>query len=69
MLVLSRKTNERIVIGEGVEIVIIGVQGQRVRLGVTAPADLRIRRPECAPINLLQPASRIPLEHALCQDD
>ena len=46
MLVLSRKTNERIVIGDGVELVVVAVQGNRVRLGVTAPSDTRISRSE-----------------------
>lgn len=49
MLVLSRKPNERIQIGEGVEIVVIAVQGNRVRLGVTAPRETRICRSELIP--------------------
>lgn len=44
MLVITRKSQERIVIGEDVEIVVLSVQGRRVKLGVRADADKRIQR-------------------------
>lgn len=44
MLVLTRKTDERIVIGEGVEVVVLSVQGNRVTLGIAAPREMSIRR-------------------------
>ena len=44
MLVLSRKPGERIVIGGDIEIAIVEVRGGRVRIGVEAPLDVRIRR-------------------------
>lgn len=44
MLVLTRKVNERITIGKGIEITIIRVAGNRVRLGFTAPAEVGIVR-------------------------
>ncbi|MCA9124716.1 MAG: carbon storage regulator CsrA [Planctomycetaceae bacterium] len=46
MLVLSRKRGERIVIGDNVELVIISVQGGRVKLGFLAPDDVAIYREE-----------------------
>jgi carbon storage regulator len=46
MLVLSRKVGERIVIGPGIEVAVVDVQGGRVRLGIAAPADVGIRRSE-----------------------
>jgi len=46
MLVLTRKANERIEIGNAVEVVVLSIQGNRVRLGITAPANTRIRRSE-----------------------
>jgi carbon storage regulator CsrA len=46
MLVLTRKDNERIVIGDDVEVVVLSVQGQRVKLGILAPRDKQIRRSE-----------------------
>jgi carbon storage regulator len=47
MLVLTRKSNERILIGNDVEVVVLSVQGQRVRLGIIAASDKAIRREEC----------------------
>ena len=46
MLVLSRKIGERIHIGPGIEIAIVDVRGSKVRIGIEAPADIRIRRVE-----------------------
>jgi carbon storage regulator CsrA len=46
MLVLSRKQNDEILIGDGVCIKVVGVSGNRVRLGISAPADVVIRRGE-----------------------
>jgi carbon storage regulator len=46
MLVLTRKANEQIIIGDNVRVVVLGVQGNRVRLGLTAPDDVRIQRAE-----------------------
>lgn len=44
MLVLTRKINERIVIGDGVEVVVLSVRGNRVTLGIAAPVETSIRR-------------------------
>ena len=38
MLVLSRKTGEEIVIGDDIHITVVAVQGERVRIGVSAPS-------------------------------
>jgi carbon storage regulator len=46
MLVLSRKSGERIVIGNDIEIVVVGIQGDRVKLGFIAPNDVPIHRTE-----------------------
>lgn len=46
MLVLSRKKGERIRIGENVEIVIVAIRGDKVRLGINAPKDVMIHRQE-----------------------
>jgi carbon storage regulator len=46
MLVLSRKREERILIGDDIEVKVIAVLGNRVRLGITCPADVRILRSE-----------------------
>ena len=44
MLVLTRKINQSIVIGDDVRIVVVGVEGDKVKLGIVAPPDVAIRR-------------------------
>ena len=46
MLVLTRQTEESIIIGDDVEIVIVGVSGNRVRLGINAPRRISVHRKE-----------------------
>lgn len=46
MLVLSRKTNEKIKIGEDIEITIVSVSGEVVRVGIEAPKEVKILRSE-----------------------
>lgn len=46
MLVLTRRLGETIVIEGGVSITVVAVQGDRVRIGVTAPRDMTIDREE-----------------------
>lgn len=46
MLVLARKLNEKIKLGEDIEITIVGISGDSVRLGINAPRDLKILRYE-----------------------
>lgn len=46
MLVLSRKTGERIFIGDDIVIVVTEIAGNKVRLGVTAPKDVPVHRQE-----------------------
>lgn len=48
MLVLSRKQGQRIVIGKNIEVNVLAVRGDRVRLGFSAPAEIQIHRQEVA---------------------
>lgn len=48
MLVLTRKREESIVIGDNVEVMVLGVSGDKVRLGVTAPREVTVNRAEVA---------------------
>lgn len=48
MLVLSRNPQEALVIDDSIRIVILEVNGNRVRLGIAAPSDVPIFREECA---------------------
>jgi carbon storage regulator len=49
MLVLSRKVGEEIVIDGEIRVSIVRVRGNRVRLGIQAPADISIRRQDTPP--------------------
>jgi carbon storage regulator len=49
MLVLSRKQNERIRVGDSVVVTIVRVSGDKVRIGIEAPADVRVLRDELHP--------------------
>jgi carbon storage regulator len=46
MLVLSRQRDESIMIGDDVEITIVDVRGDKVRLGITAPRHIPVHRRE-----------------------
>lgn len=46
MLVLSRQKDESIIIGDDVEITIVDVRGDKVRLGISAPKDITVHRKE-----------------------
>lgn len=46
MLVLSRQRDESIMIGDDVEIIIIDVRGDKVRLGIKAPKNIPVHRRE-----------------------
>ncbi|MGG3887918.1 carbon storage regulator CsrA [Metabacillus fastidiosus] len=46
MLVLTRKTNEAIQIGDDIEITILSISGDQVKLGINAPKNIEIHRKE-----------------------
>ncbi len=46
MLVLSRKKNESIVLGNDIVITIVEIKGDKVRLGIEAPKDVPVHREE-----------------------
>lgn len=46
MLVLTRKREQSIIIGEGIEIVVLEIRGEQVRLGIKAPRDVAVHRKE-----------------------
>jgi carbon storage regulator len=46
MLILTRRIGETIIIGDDIEVTVLGVQGTQVRVGVKAPKDVVVDREE-----------------------
>jgi carbon storage regulator len=46
MLVLSRQRDESIIIGDDIEITVVDIRGDKVRLGVSAPKEISVHRKE-----------------------
>lgn len=46
MLVLSRNLDEKIMIGDSIVVMVVAIQGDKVRLGIEAPKDMPIHREE-----------------------
>lgn len=46
MLVLSRQRDESIIIGDNVQITIVDIRGDKVRLGIVAPTEISVHRKE-----------------------
>lgn len=49
MLVLSRRESERIQLGDSIVVTVVRLNGDRVRLGIEAPEDVRVLRGELDP--------------------
>lgn len=46
MLVLSRKRNESIIVGDDIKVMIVEIRGDKVRLGIDAPPNIKVHREE-----------------------
>ena len=55
MLVLSRRESERIRLGDSIVVTVVKVAGDRVRLGIEAPADVLVLREELERRGAAQP--------------
>lgn len=44
MLVLTRAVGEKLMIGENIEVVVLGVSGGQVRIGIAAPREIKVLR-------------------------
>lgn len=64
MLVFTRKLNEAIIIGDGIEVRVLRVGADSVRIGVTAPRDVNVHRHEIYQLISHANASAATTEHA-----
>jgi carbon storage regulator len=48
MLVLSRKKDEKIIIDGNIEVIVVEIRGDKVRLGIQAPREIPVHRSEVA---------------------
>ena len=46
MLILTRKVNESLIVGDRVTVTVVGVKGNQVRIGIDAPKDVEVHREE-----------------------
>ena len=53
MLVLSRKAEESMYIGDDIKITVLDIRGGQVRIGITAPRDIRVHREEVYNLSLI----------------
>ncbi len=60
MLVLSRKQNEKIVIGDSITLMVIDIRGDKVRLGIDAPKNVTVHRQEVYEMIQRQDPAHIP---------
>jgi carbon storage regulator len=49
MLILTRRPNQVVLVGHEIQIMVLDITGNRVRLGITAPRELKVQRQEAKP--------------------
>ena len=60
MLVLSRKSMERIHIGDSIVVTVLEIRGKKVRLGINAPKEIHVLRSELHDVIAQPPTGFIP---------
>ena len=60
MLVLSRKMNEQILIDGQITVEVLQIKGNKVRLGITAPRDVKVMRGELKPFGMTVIEAELP---------
>lgn len=46
MLILTRKVNEALMVGDDVSVTVLGIKGGQIRIGINAPRDVSVHRQE-----------------------
>ena len=46
MLILTRKVNETLMVGDDVSVTVLGIKGGQIRIGINAPRDVAVHRQE-----------------------
>lgn len=46
MLILTRKVNETLMVGDDVSVTVLGIKGGQIRIGINAPRDIGVHRQE-----------------------
>lgn len=46
MLILTRKVNESLMVGDDVTVTVLGIKGGQIRIGISAPLDVAVHRQE-----------------------
>ncbi len=46
MLILTRRVGESLIIGDAVNVTVLGIKGNQVRIGISAPKDVAVNREE-----------------------
>jgi len=66
MLVLSRRENERIILGDDIVITIVRINDDQIRIGIEAPRNIVIMREELQQTNekLVKPDMQVPIRKA-----
>lgn len=65
MLILSRKMNQQICVGDNISITVVSVSGSRVKLGIDAPESVKIIRSELVKRNS---SSQIPEDRSIAEN-
>ncbi len=65
MLVLSRKRNEKVLIDGGITVEVLQIKGNTVRLGISAPSDVKVMRGELKPYGMSIVEMQIPQSVAI----
>ena len=63
MLILARKLNEKVVIGDGIVVSVVEVKGDQVKLGIEAPRNVKVYRQEV--YNAIQDENRAAADSSL----